>query len=82
MTVVVNRATKGTFSGLKILFQVSKIRKKGYMEMTEKFYLETLNKCPRYLYLPLLTVVTINQEFIICIFLNPAFKLGIYKPPI
>ena len=47
MTVVVNRATKGTFSGLKILFQVSKIRKKGYMEMTEKFYLETLNKCPR-----------------------------------
>ena len=28
MIVVVNRATKDTFSGFKILFQVSKIRKK------------------------------------------------------
>ena len=41
MIVVVNRATKDTFSSLKILFQVSKIRKKGYMEIIEKFYLET-----------------------------------------
>ena len=41
MIIVGNRATKGTFSGLKILFQVSKIRKKGYMEMIKKFYLET-----------------------------------------
>ena len=42
MIVMVNRATKDTFSCLKILFQVSKIRKKkGYMEMIEKFYLET-----------------------------------------
>ena len=39
--IVVNRATKDTFSGFKILFQVSKIREKGYMEMIEKFYLET-----------------------------------------
>ena len=29
MIVMVNRATKDTFSGLKILYQVSKIRKKG-----------------------------------------------------
>ena len=41
MTVMLNRATKGTFSCLKTLFQVLKIRKKGYMEMIEKFYLET-----------------------------------------
>ena len=41
MIVVVNRATVVTFSCRKILFQVSKIRKKGYMEMMEKHYLET-----------------------------------------
>ena len=41
MIVMVNRATKDTFSCLKILFQVSKIRKKGYMEMMETFYLKT-----------------------------------------
>ena len=41
MIVMVNRATKDTFSCLKIIFQVLKIRKKGYMEMIEKFYLET-----------------------------------------
>ena len=41
MIVMVNRAIKDTFSWLKIIFQVSKIRKKGYMEMIEKFYLET-----------------------------------------
>ena len=41
MIVMVNRATKDTFPCLKIIFQVSKIRKKGYMEMIEKFYLET-----------------------------------------
>ena len=32
---MVNRATKDTFSCLKILFQVSKIRKKAYIEMIE-----------------------------------------------
>ena len=41
MIVIVNRATQDTFSRFKILFQVLKIRKKGYMEMIEKFYLET-----------------------------------------
>ena len=40
MIVMLNRATKDTFSYLKILFQVLKIRKKGYMEMIEKSYLE------------------------------------------
>ena len=41
MIVMLNRATKDTFSCLKILFQVLKCRKKGYMEMIEKFYLKT-----------------------------------------
>ena len=41
MIVMINRATKSTFSRLKILFQVSKVRKKVYIEMIEKFYLET-----------------------------------------
>ena len=41
MIVMFNRATKDTFSCLKTLFQVLKIRKKGYMEIIEKFYLET-----------------------------------------
>ena len=41
MIVMVNRATKVTFSGHKILFHVSKIGKKGYMEMIEKVHLET-----------------------------------------
>ena len=41
MIVMLNRATKNTFSCLKIIFQVLKYRKKEYMEMTEKFYLET-----------------------------------------
>ena len=41
MIEMLNRATKNTFSCLKILFQVLKYRKKGYMERIEKFYLET-----------------------------------------
>ena len=41
MIVLINIATKDTFSCLKILFQVLKIRRKGYMEMIEKVYLET-----------------------------------------
>ena len=41
MIVMVNRATKYTFSCIKIIFQVSKNKKKGYMKMIEKFYLET-----------------------------------------
>ena len=40
MIVMLNRATKDTFSCLKILFQVSRYQKKEYMEMTEKFYRE------------------------------------------
>ena len=39
MIVMLNRATNDTFSRLKILFQISKIRKKGYIEMKEKFSL-------------------------------------------
>ena len=42
MIVVVNKATKDTFSCLKILFSGLKIReKKGYIKMIENFYLET-----------------------------------------
>ena len=41
MIVMINRATKSTLTRLKILFQVSKIRKKGYIEMIENFYIET-----------------------------------------
>ena len=41
MKLMLNIATKDTFSCLKIFFEVLKIRKKGYMEMIEKFYLET-----------------------------------------
>ena len=41
MIVMINIVTKNTFSCFKILFQVSKITKKGYMEMIEKFDLET-----------------------------------------
>ena len=36
MIVMVNRATKDTFSCLKILFQVSKIRKKGVYRNDKK----------------------------------------------
>ena len=46
MIVMLNRATKDTFSCLKIIFQVLKIRKKEYMEMIEKFYLETWKILP------------------------------------
>ena len=38
MIVMLNRATRYTFSCLKILFQVLKIRAKGHMEIIEKFF--------------------------------------------
>ena len=41
MIVMLNRATKDTFSCLKILFQILKQEKKEFMEMIKKFYLET-----------------------------------------
>ena len=41
MIVMINRAAMVTFSGHKILFQFLKQEKKGYIEMIEKFYLET-----------------------------------------
>ena len=41
MIVVVNKATKDTFSCLKILFSGLKIREKRYIELIKKFYLET-----------------------------------------
>ena len=41
MIVVVNKATKDTFSCLKILFSGLKIREKGYIELIKKFYFET-----------------------------------------
>ena len=46
MIVVVNRATKDTFSGLKILFQVSKIRKKIIYGNDREILPGNLKKCP------------------------------------
>ena len=37
-----------------IIFQVLKNIKKGYIEMTEKIYLETFEECPGLVYVPLL----------------------------
>ena len=37
-----------------VIFEVSKIRKKGYIEMRKKIYLEPLKKCPGSLYFTLL----------------------------
>ena len=47
MIVVVNRATKDTFSGLKILFQVSKIRRKRVYGNDREILPLDLKKCPR-----------------------------------
>ena len=55
MIVVENRATQETFQKSQFkIFQVLKNIKKGYIEMTEKIYLETFEKCPGSLYFPLL----------------------------
>ena len=47
MIVMVNRATKNTFSGLKILYQVSKIRKKRVYGNDREILPWDLKKCPR-----------------------------------
>ena len=47
MIVVGNRPTQDDFSKVSIHnFKVLKNIKKGYIEMTEKVYLETFEKCP------------------------------------
>ena len=38
MIVMLNRATKYTFSCLEILFQVLKTREKGHMKIIENFF--------------------------------------------
>ena len=55
MIVVGNRATQDHFSKVSIYnFSGLKRYKKGYIEMTEKIYVETLKKCPGSLCFPLL----------------------------
>ena len=56
MIVVGNRPTQDTSQKSQfIIFQVLKNIKKGCIEMTEKIYLETFEKCPGSVYFPLLT---------------------------
>ena len=58
MIVVGNRPTQDTSQKSQfIIFQVLKNIKKGYIEMTEKIYLETFEKCPGLVYFPLLSFV-------------------------
>ena len=55
MIVVGNRPTQDQFSKVSIYnFLGLKNIKKGYIEMTEKIYLETFEKCPGLVYFPLL----------------------------
>ena len=55
MIVVGNRPTQDHFSKVSIYnFSVLKKYKKGYIEMIEKIYLETFEKCPGSFYFPLL----------------------------
>ena len=55
MIVVGNRPTQDPFSKVSIYnFSGLKNIKKGYIEMTEKIYLETFEKCPGSVYFPLL----------------------------
>ena len=66
MIVMVNRATRYTFSCIKIIFQVSKNKKKGYMKMIEKFYLETWksvlgSSISHYYYLPCNHILSKNN---------------------
>ena len=57
MIVVGNRPTQDHFSKVSIHnFSGLKKYKKGYIEMTEKIYLETFEKCPGSIYFPLLMV--------------------------
>ena len=55
MIVVGNRPTQDHFSKVSIHnFSGLKKYKKGYIEMIEKNYLETFEKCPGSVYFPLL----------------------------
>ena len=55
MIVVENRPTQDHLSKVSICnFSGLKNIKKGYIEMTEKIYLETFDKCPGSVYFPLL----------------------------
>ena len=56
MIVVGNRPTQDHFSKVsRYNFSGLKNMKKGYIEITEKIYLETFEKCPGSVYFPLLT---------------------------
>ena len=55
MIVVGNRPAQDHFSKVSIYnFSGLKKYKKGYIEMTEKIYLETFEECPGLVYVPLL----------------------------
>ena len=55
MIVVENAAVQETSLKSRFLtFRCQKCVKKGYIEMTKKFYLETFKKCPGPLHFPLL----------------------------
>ena len=55
MIVAGNRATEETSQKSQFkIFHVLKNIKEGYIEMTEKIYLETFEKCPGSLCFPLL----------------------------
>ena len=55
MMVVGNRPTQDHFSKVLIFnFSGLKKYKKRYIEMTEKIYLDTFEKCPGSVYFPLL----------------------------
>ena len=61
MIVVGNRPTQDHFSKVSIYnFSGLKKYKKGYIEMTEKIYFQTFEKCPGSLFFPLLQL---NHEY-------------------
>ena len=63
MIVVLNRATQDHFSKVSIyICSGLKRYKKGYIELTEKIYLETFEKCPGSLCFPLLLSHFIMQK--------------------
>ena len=56
MIVVENAAVQEiSLKSRFVIFRCQKYVKKGYIEMTKKFYLETFKKCPGPLHFPLLT---------------------------
>ena len=59
MIVVGNRPTQDRFLNSQFLiFQILKNVRKGYVEMKEKIYLETFEKCPGSVCFPLLFLFT------------------------